>query len=201
MAGWGNNMKKLLILLFSLILIALPLTANSKTLVFPHLAVNHNWSFGLAVVNANPESADIVRIEIWNESNLISTERITIEPTDRWLFTGYELDVGTYTIIVYYCADWTFGTLIRTWKDTPIAEEPAQVIPYTSDLQSYNSKDSRYWVILNTTKYYTKAGKCPFMAKYHYIRFNEVLKEMYLRYKDINDIDPKPSLGDANAST
>ena len=187
--------KALIIILLNLLLVS---TSHGKTLVFPHLAVNSTWSFGLVIVNAG-DSDDIVRLEIWDKAGLIETQQITIEAHSRWRMEGYSLSCGVYTIVARSCSDWTFGTLIRFWKDMPVGEEAAQVIPYTPDLQSYDARQNKWWTLIPAKSgFYTKAGKCPYMGKYHWFRLREILREMYLRYQDHEGIDPRPSLGDAN---
>jgi len=175
-------------------------TVHARSLVFPHLVVNSTWSFGIAITNAG-DSDDIVRLEVWDQAGLIDTQQITVRAHDRWLMDGYHTGVGVYTIIVRFCSDWTFGTLIRFWEGVPVSEEPAQIVPYTSDLQTYNRHNCVNWVVINPANYYTKAGKCPYLGKYHWIRLKEVLREMYLRYQYHKGIDPRPSLGDANDIT
>jgi len=187
-------MKKFLI---AILLILMPVVAQARTLVFPHLVVNSAWSFGIALTNT-ADTDDLVRVETWNEIGIIDSRLITIPAHDRWMKGGYSLEEGLYTIIVRLCSDYTFGTLIRLWKDMPVGEESAQIVPYTPDLQTYNKDNPLNWVMINPASYYTKAGKCPFMGRYHWIRLKEILKEMYLRYEGVKGIDPRPSLGDAN---
>ena len=190
-------MKKFLI---AILLILMPVMVQARTLVFPHLVVNSAWSFGIALTNT-ADTDDLVRVETWNEIGLIDSRLITIPAHDRWMKGGYSLEKGLYTIIVRLCSDYTFGTLIRLWKDMPVGEEPAQIVPYTPDLQVYNRSNPLNWIVIKPANYYTKAGKCPFMGRYHWIRLKEILREMYLRYEGVKGIDPRPSLGDANAST
>jgi len=190
-------MKKFLI---AILLILMPVMAQARTLVFPHLVVNTTWSFGLVITNAG-DVDDMIRLETWSKTRFIITKQIKIKAHDRWTMGGYSMSAGVYTIIARSCSDWTFGTLIRLWKDMPVGEEPAQIVPYTPDFQTYNKNNPLNWVMINPASYYTKAGKCPFMGKYHWIRLKEILREMYLRYEGVKGIDPRPSLGDANAST
>ena len=185
-------------ILFVFLFILLPSLVSAKTLIVPHVVVTADWSFGMVVVNTG-ENNDLIRYELWKDGELISDELVSIGARDRWYKTGATLQDGVYTIILRGCSDETYGIFIRIWRDTPVSETPLFSDSIPPDLQSYDCSRYSSWTSINRSYFYSWGGKCTQMGKWHWKRFRAILYEMYARYKDVDGIDPRPSLGDASA--